>query len=93
MNHRKPSPRPEGRRHPLNERVERLLSAWQDKRQQLQDHSRALEAALRAFARGEAPEPLQQKQEVEALRRECDALFNDVLGAVREAQDAGVHRK
>jgi DnaJ-domain-containing protein 1 len=79
--------------HPLNQRVERLLASWQDKRQRLQDQSRALEAALSAFARGAGPEPLQQKALVEQLRGECDALFNEVLAAVREAQEAGVRRR
>jgi hypothetical protein len=79
--------------HPLNQRVERLLASWQDKRQMLQDQSRALEAALSAFAQGEGQEPREQKSRVEQLRAECDSLFNDVLVAVREAQEAGVRRR
>ena len=93
MPYRKPPPTPEELQHPLNQRVERLLASWQDKRQSLQDQSRALEAALSAFARGEGPEPLQQKALVEQLRTECDALFTEVLAAVREAQEAGVRRQ
>jgi hypothetical protein len=79
--------------HPLNQRVERLLASWQDKRQLLQDQSRALEAALSDFACGEGQEPREQKARVGQLRAECDALFNDVLVAVREAQEAGVRRR
>lgn len=78
--------------HPLNRRVEMLLASWQDRRQQLQDESRALDAALSAFAHGSGPEPLAQRAKVERLRAECDALFVDLLAAVREAQAAGVRR-
>lgn len=75
---------------PLNQKVEQALSAWQDKRQQLQDQSRALEAALAAFAKDEGPEPGEQKAVVEALRKECDTLFAAVLAAVAAAKAAGV---
>ena len=78
--------------HPLNQRVDMLLASWQDKRQSLQDESRALEAALTAFAQGSGPEPLDQRAKVERLRAECDALFVDLLAAVRDAQAAGVRR-
>jgi len=78
--------------HPLNQRVDMLLASWQDKRQQLQDESRALEAALSAFAHGSGSEPLEQRAKVERLRADCDALFVDLLAAVREAQEAGVRR-
>jgi DnaJ-domain-containing protein 1 len=93
MPHRKLHVRSIDPMHPLNQRVERLLASWQDKRQMLQDQSRTLEAALSAFARGAGEEPLEQKARVEQLRAECDALFNDVLVAVREAQEAGVRRQ
>lgn len=78
--------------HPLNQRVDMLLASWQDRRQQLQDESRALEAALAAFAHGTGSEPLEQRGKVERLRAECDALFVDLLAAVRDAQAAGVRR-
>lgn len=78
--------------HPLNQRVDMLLASWQDKRQKLQDESRALEAALSAFAQSGGAEPLEQRAKVERLRAECDALFVDLLAAVREAQAAGVRR-
>jgi len=76
--------------HPLNVKVEQCFTAWQERRQGLQDRSRALEAALEAFAHGSGPQPVAQKAEVEALRAECDALFSQVLAAVAAAKAAGV---
>ncbi|MGV3571606.1 MAG: hypothetical protein ACO1PB_13475 [Ramlibacter sp.] len=76
--------------HPLNLKVEHCFAAWQERRQRLQDRSRALEAALAAFAHGGGPEPSAQKAEVEVLRAECDALFAEVLAAVAAAKAAGV---
>ena len=84
-----PTPPP---RHPLNEQVDDLLARWQHLRQDLQDSSRALEAALAAFAKGEGPEPVDQRATVDRLRQECDALFNALMEAVRAAQEAGVRK-
>lgn len=76
--------------HPLNQRVEHAFVMWQEKRQKLQDTSRALEAALDAFAHGRGQEPARLKAELEALRSECDTLFGEVLAAVNAAKEAGV---
>ena len=76
--------------HPLNQRVEQAFAAWRDHRQSLQDASKALEAALDAFAHGAASEPVELRARVDQLRAECDALFSDVLAAVAAAKDAGV---
>ena len=76
--------------HILNRRVEGAFSLWRDKRQELQDTSRALEAALEAFSCGEADEPTELKERLGELRMECDELFSNVLEAVKEAQLAGV---
>lgn len=76
--------------HPLNLRVEQAFAMWQDKRQGLQDASRALEAALDAFAHGRGPEPAELRARLEALRGECDVLFGEVLAAVDAAKQAGV---
>ena len=76
--------------HPLNQRVEQAFAAWRDRRQALQDASKALEAALDAFAHGTAPEPAELRGQVDQLRIECDALFGDVLAAVTAAKEAGV---
>jgi hypothetical protein len=76
--------------HPLNQRVEQAFGMWQEKRQKLQDTSRALEAALDAFAHGRGTEPAELRAELEALRSECDALFLEVLAAVNAAKQAGV---
>lgn len=75
---------------PLNIRVEQAFGVWRDRRQLLQDTSRALEEALDAFAHGRGPEPADLKARLETLRIECDQLFTEVLAAVREAQAAGV---
>lgn len=76
--------------HPLNKAVEDLLVRWQHARQELQDRSQALDAAVRAFAVGTGPEPIQQRQELERLRAHCDELFQRLMAAVRDAQEAGV---
>lgn len=76
--------------HPLNMRVEQAFGAWRDRRQLLQDTSKALEAALDDFAHGQGQEPVELKARLESLRVECDELFAQVLGAVKAAQAAGV---
>jgi hypothetical protein len=80
------------RQHPLNEQVDELLARWQHQRQDLQDASRALEAALAAFARGDGPEPLAERDLVDRLRTECDALFSGLMESVRAAKEAGVRK-
>lgn len=76
--------------HPLNQRVEQAFARWQERRQQLQDTSRELEAALEAFAHGRGTEPTQLREDLETLRIDCDRLFNEVLAAVAAAKEAGV---
>ena len=78
--------------HPLNVQVDDLLARWQHQRQDLQDASRALEASLEAFARGTGPEPVQERELVDRLRKECDAVFASLMEAVRAAQEAGVRK-
>jgi hypothetical protein len=76
--------------HPLNQRVEQTLSEWSERRQRLQDASKNLEVALGAYAHGTGPEPTALRAQVEALRAECDQLFNQALSAVAAAKAAGV---
>lgn len=76
--------------HPLRQRVEVAFAQWREKRQNLQDASRALEQALDAYTHGAGPEPTHLKTKVEELRQECDRLFGEVLAAVAAAKDAAV---
>jgi len=75
---------------PLNLRVEQAFGAWRERRQLLQDTSKALEAALDDFAHGKGAEPEALKARLEVLRIECDELFGQVLEAVKAAQEGGV---
>lgn len=64
------------------ERVHQAFAAWQARREELQAKSQVLEAALRSYTEGTGPMPSELMDEVHALRRDCDALFKDVLAAV-----------
>ena len=68
-------------------RLSLALEAWQERRAELQAHSQQLEAALTMYAKGEAPLPAELRDQVHALRRECDLLFDAVVSAARDQQD------
>ncbi len=72
-----------------DQKVNQAFSAWQEQRACLQAHSQQLEAALGAYASGAGPEPTELRQQVDALRKECDALFSAVLAAVTERAAGG----
>ena len=76
--------------HPLKLKVEQAFAAWQDKRRELEQSSRALEAALKALSEGQDADVEPLKTKLDALRRECDELFAQLLAAVDAARDAGV---
>jgi len=65
-------------------RVKQAFDAWQERRAVLQKHSQLLESALKLYADGSGPMPADLMDEVHELRRECDALFKEVLAAVAD---------
>lgn len=67
-----------------DQRVKQAFDAWQDRRAVLQKHSQLLESALKLYSEGSGPMPADLMDEVHGLRRECDALFKEVLAAVAD---------
>jgi hypothetical protein len=66
------------------QKVKQAFDAWQQRRTILQRHSQLLESALKLYAEGSGPMPAELMDEVHGLRRECDALFKEVLAAVAD---------
>jgi uncharacterized coiled-coil DUF342 family protein len=67
-----------------HQKVTERFKEWQRCRANLQDHSQRLEKAMQEYVAGTEPLPSALTEEVRALRKECDALFAQVLDAMND---------
>jgi chemotaxis regulatin CheY-phosphate phosphatase CheZ len=74
--------------HRVNER----FKEWQLRRADLRDQSQRLEKAMRKYVDGSEPMPDDLASQVHELRKECDALFRQVLEAMNDRTRAREQR-